>query len=405
MEPKTVKVAYLVNQYPQSSQSFIRREIAALERLGLEVARFTVRRWPERLVDDADRLEAERTRAVLDGGAWRLLRATLREAFTRPFAFFRAFRAATRIGLRSGRGVVVHWAYLAEACVLRRWFREAGIDRVHAHFGTNSTTVAMLCRLLGAPPYSFTVHGPEEFDKPEPLALGEKINLAAFVAAISDFGRSQLLRWCPHDQWEKAHVVRCGLDAMFLDGSPGPAPTSVQLVCVGRFSPQKGHLVLLAACARLAAEGINVHVKLVGDGELRDVVERRIAELKLERRVQILGWQTNAQVRQHILDSRALVLPSFAEGLPVVIMEALALRRPVISTSVAGIPELVESGVSGWLVTPGSVEALAQAMREALAAPAGRLAEMGEAGARRVAQRHNADIEAAKLAELFARTV
>lgn len=398
-----MKVAYLVNQYPQSSQSFIRREIAALEKLGIDVDRFTVRRWPGRLVDEADQREAARTRAVLDGGLGRLFLDTVRTAIARPLAFSRALRTATRIGRRSGRGVAVHWAYLAEACVLRRWFREAGIDRVHAHFGTNSTTVAMLCRLLGGPPYSFTAHGSEEFDKPEPLALGDKIHHAAFVVAISDFGRSQLLRWCPHDEWDKAHVVRCGLDAMFLDGPPAPPPSTNQLVCVGRLSAAKGQLLLLAACARLAAEGVDFRVKLIGDGELRDVIQERIGELKLSRRVEVLGWQTNAQVRAHILESRALVLPSFAEGLPVVIMEALALHRPVISTSIAGIPELVESGVTGWLVTPGNVEALAQAMREALAAPTDRLRRLGEAGARRVAERHDGATEAAKLASLFAK--
>ncbi|HKS16786.1 MAG TPA: glycosyltransferase family 4 protein [Planctomycetota bacterium] len=394
-------VAYLVNQYPQSSQSFIRREIAALEKLGVNVARFTVRRWPGQLVDEADRREAERTRAVLDGGAAGLAIALLRTAIASPVAFFKAWRAATRIGRRSGRGVIVHWAYLAEACVLRRWFRKAGVRHVHAHFGTNSTTVAMLCRILGGPPYSFTAHGPEEFDKPEPLALGEKTHRAAFVAAISEFGRSQVLRWCGHDQWDKVHVVRCGLDEMFLHAPPAPPPPSSQLVCVGRLSAQKGQLLLLAACARLAAEGVDVRVKMVGDGELRSVIENRIKELKLENRVQVLGWQSNVEVRRHLLESRALVLPSLAEGLPVVIMEALALRRPVISTSIAGIPELVENGVCGWVVTPGSVDALTRAMREALAAPVERLRDMGEAGARRVAERHDASTEAAKLAPLF----
>jgi colanic acid/amylovoran biosynthesis glycosyltransferase len=396
-----VKVAYLVNQYPQSSQSFIRREIAALEKLGLEVLRYTVRRWPGQLVDESDRREVDRTRAVLDGGSWRLIPAFFLAAITRPIAFFRALGAATRIGRRSGRGVILHWVYLAEACILARWFRSDGVGHVHAHFGTNSTTVAMLCRILGGPPYSFTAHGPEEFDKPEPLALEEKIRRAAFVAAISDFGRSQLLRWCSYEEWPKAHVVRCGLDAMFLNGSPVPPPTSTQFVCVGRLSAQKGQVVLLEACARLAEAGIDARVKLVGDGEMREVIERRIGELKLGDRVTLLGWQTNEQVRNHLLESRALVLPSFAEGLPVVIMGSLALRRPVISTSVAGIPELVETGVTGWLVTPGSVEALAQAMREALQAPVEKLRSMGEAGAERVARRHNADIEAARLADLL----
>jgi glycosyltransferase involved in cell wall biosynthesis len=259
----------------------------------------------------------------------------------------------------------------------------------------------MLCHVLGGPPYSFTVHGPEEFDKVKAIALEEKIQRSAFVVAVSSFGKSQLARWCSREQWSKIHVVHCGVDELFLTQTPSAVPDTPRLVCIGRLSEQKGHLLLVEAAGQLAAEGLQFRLVFVGDGPLRTQIETSIARLNLQDHIEITGWASNAEVQQQILESRAMVLPSFAEGLPVVIMEALALGRPVISTYVAGIPELVEPGTCGWLVPPGSVEALTAAMRTALQTPVEKLEQMGREGAVRVAQQHDAAIEAGKLAALF----
>jgi colanic acid/amylovoran biosynthesis glycosyltransferase len=394
-------IAYLVNQYPKVSHSFIRREIAGIEACGIQVARFSIRSCGSELVDEEDKRELEKTRFVLGIGKVGLLFALLRVAITRPIRFLSALWLMIQVGRKSDRGVLRHLAYLAEACVLLGWFSELGIAHVHAHFGTNSTTVAMLCRALGGPPYSFTVHGPEEFDKAEALALTEKIKRAAFVVAISSFGKSQLYRWCEHEQWSKIQVIHCGVDDMFLTQAPIPVPDQPRLVCVGRLCEQKGHLLLLEAAGQLVAEGLSFMLVLVGDGPLRTEIETMITRLGLQDHVEITGWASNSEVHQHILASRAMVLPSFAEGLPVVVMEALALSRPVISTYVAGIPELVEPEICGWLVPPGSVEALTNAMRTALQLPVEKLEQMGRVGAFRVAQQHDAAIEASKLAALF----
>lgn len=394
-------IAYLVNQYPKVSHSFIRREIAGIEACGIQVARFSIRSCGSELVDEEDKRELEKTRFVLGIGKVGLLFALLRVAITRPIRFLSALWLMLQVGRKSERGVLRHLAYLAEACVLLGWFSELGIAHVHAHFGTNSTTVAMLCRALGGPPYSFTVHGPEEFDKAEALALTEKIKRAAFVVAISSFGKSQLYRWCEHEQWSKIQVIHCGVDDMFLTQAPIPVPDQPRLVCVGRLCEQKGHLLLLEAAGQLVAEGLSFMLVLVGDGPLRTEIETMITRLGLQDHVEITGWASNSEVHQHILASRAMVLPSFAEGLPVVVMEALALSRPVISTYVAGIPELVEPEICGWLVPPGSVETLTNAMRTALQLPVEKLEQMGRVGAFRVAQQHDAAIEASKLAALF----
>jgi glycosyltransferase involved in cell wall biosynthesis len=201
--------------------------------------------------------------------------------------------------------------------------------------------------------------------------------------------------------WTKVHVVHCGVDSEYLDSSLAPIPSDPKLVCVGRLCAEKGQLLLLEALGQLKQRGLVCKLVLVGDGPLRGELEATIARLDLHNHVEITGWADSAQVRQAILEARALVLPSFAEGLPVVIMEALALGRPVISTYVAGIPELIVSEICGWLVPPGSIEELIIAMKKALQAPVEKLEQMGHTGAERVASCHNAMIESSKLAALF----
>jgi colanic acid/amylovoran biosynthesis glycosyltransferase len=396
-----MKIAYLVNQYPKISQSFIRREIAGIEASGIEVARFSIRLSPEEVVDEADKLELQKTQLILGAGIAGLLWALLQVAIAAPISFWQAFKLAWQMGWGSERGIIRHLAYLAEACVMRLWTAEQEITHIHAHFGTNPAAVAMLCQVLGGPAYSFTVHGPEEFDKVQAIDLPEKIKRAAFVVAVSSFGKSQLYRWCEHQQWSKIQLVRCGVDEMFLAQPYVPLPTEPRFVCVARLSEQKGHLLLVEAVSRLATEGLKFKVVLVGDGDLRSEIESLIDRLDLEDYIEITGWATNSQVQQQILASQVMLLPSFAEGLPVVIMEALALSRPAIGTYIAGIPELVEPGRCGWLVPSGSVEALTSAMRAALLAPVEELAAMGKLGAKRVRQHHNAALEAQKLVALF----
>ena len=400
------RVAYLINHYPKVSHSFIRREMLAIERQGISVLHIAVRGWDDVLVDPADQAERLRTRYVLAQGFGGPLLSALRLALTRPARWLAAARLALSMWRRSDRTLIHHLAYLVEACHVVGWLADERIAHLHAHFGTNPADVAMLVRALGGPPYSFTVHGPEEFDRPQALGLSEKSRRAAFVIAISSFGRSQLYRWMPQADWGKAQVVHCGLESSFHQVS-APALTSAsapaaRLVCVGRLCEQKGQLLLVRAVHRVVAAGTPLELVLAGDGEMRDEIEALIDQLALRPHVRITGWIGSEQVRDEILAARALVLPSFAEGLPVVIMEAMALRRPVITTYVAGIPELVRDGENGWLVPAGDIDALALAIEACLAAPADALLRMGEAAHARVLARHDIDHEAAKLAALFA---
>ena len=401
-----MKVAYLVNQYPKVSHTFIRREILALERQGVSVARFALRGWDAEVKGAEDLAERARTRHILREGLPRLLGRALRRSFASPVRAWRALRGAWQMSRHAERSWPYHLMYFVEACTLADWLEQDGIDHVHAHFGTNSTEVALLAHLLGGPSYSFTVHGPEEFDKPRFLHLTRKIRDAAFVVAISSYGRSQLWRWLPAGDWEKVEVVHCALEKSFFQAADEVvAQPSRRLVNVGRLCAQKGQLLLVEAAALLKKEGEDFALVLAGDGEMREPIEAAIRRHGLESRVRITGWVDSATVRAEMLQARALVLPSFAEGLPVVIMEAMAVGRPVVTTRIAGIPELVRAGVDGWLVAPGDIVQLKQAMLECLQASPERLLEMGKAANAQVRLRHDADVEAAKLKGLFEKSL
>ena len=394
-------VAYLVNQYPKVSHTFIRREILALERRGVTVHRFAIRGWDAEVVDPVDRDERDRTRYVLKDGLGPLAVAVVRVFARGPGAALRAMRAALAMSRRSVRPWPYHLVWFAHACRLRLWLEGTGVTHLHAHFGTNSADVAHLLGLLGGPPYSFTVHGADESDNARVLSFPRKVAAARFVVTVSRYTRAQMMRQLPSRDWPKLKVVHCGLEEDFFAAEPAPQPAQPMLLCIGRLCVEKGHGTLLDAIAALGRP--EVRVVLAGDGELRAQIEAMIAKLGLGSQVRITGWIDSAEVRRLIGEATAVVQPSLMEGLPVVLMEAMAQGRPVVSTFIAGIPELVEQGRTGWLVPAGDAEALARALAEVLDTSAVRLDEMGRAGIARARTRHHIDTEAGRLAALFAR--
>ncbi len=392
-------IAYLVNQYPTVSHTFVRRELQALERLGFSITRVSIRDTKPSLVDPLDVAESGKTQVLLSAPkcSW----AMLRMAFLRPFRFISAFACVMRLWRDAGYGAPRQMAYLAEACRLADMARTLGFEHIHAHFGTNSAAVALLCKVLGGPPFSFTVHGPEEFDRATTESLREKVAAARFVVVISSFGRSQLQRWCDRKDWNKIEVVRCGLDGSYLDQQPLPISSPNRLVCVARLSEQKGLFTLIEAAIRLTAQTNDFELVLVGEGPLRAELQRAVESSSARDCVRFIGAQTQEQVQQWILSSRCFVLPSYAEGLPVVIMEAFVLARPVIASYIAGVPELVIAEENGWLVPAGSVDELIVAMHEALERPVEQLYEMGLRGRERVMRSHHIDQNARQLATLL----
>lgn len=393
-------LAYLTNVYPKPSHTFIRSEIAALERNGIPVRRLTVRSCAEALIDPEDVAEAARTTVLLDRGGRLVLAALLTTALRSPRRFAAALGMALQTTKRGGLGTIRAFAYLGEACLLARISRADGIGHVHVHFGTNPAAVAMLSARLGGPSYSMTVHGPDELDEPRQLCLAEKMAAARFTVAISSFGRAQLIRWASPEDWERIKVIPCAVAPGFLAQTPKAARRPPRtIVFVGRLSAQKGIPLLLDAAAELMRES-PFELRIIGGGELCDWVDARLDELGIRDNVKLLGWRSSSGVKREIEAARALVLPSFAEGLPVVLMEALALGRPVIATAVAGTPELVDQ-LCGWLIPAGSTEALVEAMRACLAAEPECLAAMARTGRERVEMRHDPDRNAAALGYLL----
>ena len=398
-----VRLAYLCNLYPAVSHSFVRREIEGVEKAGHQVHRFSLRPAHGDLKDEADLREAERTEVVLGKGVGRLFLSALIRCASRPVTSMRALGAAYRLSGTGLKAKAKHAAYWLEAAWLVRRLEQLNVEHLHAHFGTNPAAVALIARAFGGPPFSFTVHGPDEFDAPLALSLPAKIGAASFVVAISSYGRSQLMRWSKPEHWDKLELIRCGLGSDFLEVSTVLVPeTSSAFVCVARLSAQKGLSLLIAASDRLRRAGEGFTLTIIGDGELRGALDAEIRRRGLEDCVMLAGVCTSAEIRDHLVKARAFVLPSFAEGLPVVLMEALALSRPVIATSIAGIPELVDEEC-GWLIPAGSEEALAVAMAEALGASRGALSSMGAIGRDRVRQMHDAGRNAVRLVEAISK--
>jgi len=402
-----MKIGYFTNQYPKVSHSFIRREILALEKIGTSVSRYALKSNLNELVDKNDIEEYRKTKFILSTSKLNILKTCFSILINKPLLWMKTFLLTNKIGLKSERGLFRHYIYFLEACTLSEWVEKDNIQHLHAHFGTNSAAISLLTSKLSKIPYSFTVHGPEEFDKPNFISLPEKIKNAAFVIAISSFGKSQLYRLIDNQYWDKIKVVHCGLEASFfeLKKDKDDNTEQAQIICIGRLCEQKGQLLLIDALNVVNKRKINFNLKLIGDGEMRGVIESKIEKYKLTNHVTITGWMNSNQIKHEIQQSQFTVLPSFAEGLPVVIMESMSLEKPVISTYIAGIPELIENDVNGWMVPAGDTELLADAIQKALNKDRDTLKEIGIKAREKAIKRHNIDIEAKKLHSHFISSV
>lgn len=399
-------IAYLTGFYARAGDTFIRREVEELRRLGWDVHTFSIRRADssEQVSDDIRREQAS-TKYILEQSVWSLIRAFIAMTLKHPLRMLRSINQARQIRWPGLKALIWHFIYLIEAAYLAEQLIKNDIKLLHNHIAMNSGTVALFAATLADIPFSMTVHGPHEFFDSKHWGLGQKIAASGMTACISHFGKSQCMLFSRSEAWSKLHVVRCGLDRTFFDEIV-PAPSDVRrLIYIGRLDPEKGLLVLLDAMARMRNRGIEFELVIVGDGTVRAEAEAFVEQSKLQETVQFVGWKGSQEVKHLLLESRALILTSYAEGLPVVLMEAMALQRPVIATHIAGIPELVEHGLNGWLVPASSVDDLMNVMCEALETPVETLAKMGNAGRARVMERHSIVTEVGKLNELFERLI
>ena len=396
----TGPLLYLTGEYPRATDTFIQREVAALRAQGITVMTASIRRTgPEHLVGEEQIAEAAQTFHVLEAAKHplRLAAAKLR-LLRHPGRFFRAFALAWRTAPGGLRNWLWQMFYFAEAIMLADHMQRHGVRHLHNHIAKASCTVAMLASELSGIPYSFTIHGPDIFFAPDHWRLDEKIARARFVACISEFCRAQAMIFSDRALWDKLHIVHCGIDPARYDPAPRQGPP--HLTFVGRLAAVKGVPVLLEALSFLKGELPRLRVTLIGDGPERARLEQDAADLGLRDVVDFAGYRSQSEVARALKVTDALVLPSFAEGVPVVLMEAMAAGRPVITTGVAGVSELVEHGKSGFLVPPGDAQRLAQAIRAVLADPDRRI-EMGRTGRTRVVEDFDIGKEAAWLGRLF----
>ena len=393
-------VAYLVAHYPAVSHTFIDREIGGLRARGVRIDTLSVRPAAEAdLLTEEDRRAARETFTILPPRPLRFARAHARALARDASAYAGTLVAALRMGGRSPRDTLWQLFYFAEAILAWDELDRRGIRHVHAHFANVATAIAMLAARYGGLSWSFTMHGPTEFDDVTRYALADKVRAASFVAVIGHYARSQLMKLVEPEHWEKLRIVRCGVDTERfapVDRGDRPAHAPLEVLCVGRLVPDKGQGILLEALAALRAGGTDARLTLVGDGPDRAGLEARTRELGLDGAVTFTGSVGQDRIRDHYAAADVFCLPSFAEGIPVVLMEAMATGLPVVTTQIMGIPELV----ADMLVPPGDVAALHDALA-ALAADPARRAALGEAGRARVVEAFRIEDAAAALEPLL----
>jgi colanic acid/amylovoran biosynthesis glycosyltransferase len=401
-EDRPIHLAYLASEYPATSLTFVLREVRALRAMNFAIATAAINRPSQRAdLTTAEREETAGTFFIKQVGVGGAARAHMRTIASMPLAYLRGLRFALGLGGGKPTDLLYSMFYFTEALVLGLWLQDQGTSHLHVHFANPASMVGLIASRVFGVGFSLTVHGPDEFFDIHGQHLAEKIAGAAFVICIGTFARSQLMKIAPPSSWHKFAVVPLGVDPEIF--RPRPAPTggeSFNLLCVGRLVPAKGQHILLAALDRLTKSGRKVNLCLVGDGPDRASLEREARCRGLAGHVTFAGAVNQDQIRQYYGAANAFVLPSFAEGIPVVLMEAMAMEIPCVSTMIAGVPELIRDGIDGLLVMPSDDRALAHAI-ERLIDDEGLRHRLALAGRRRVLEKYNLSENIVTLAGLF----
>ena len=394
-------MAYLVSRYPAVSHTFILREVQRLRALGHTIFTASINP-PDRVPETMEAYEGQEARQtffVKAQGGLGALASLLYWLLRSPLQLWRTLGLGW--GLGKGGSRLYGLAYVVEAAILARWMQQHQLQQLHVHFGNAGATVGVLVKRLTGCHLSYTIHGPDEFDDIGGQHLPLKMQEAAQVVCISQFAKGQLMRISHPDHWSKLQVCRLGVDpAQFTYAARTGDKATVQLLCVGRLAPAKGQTLLVQACARLRDEGFDFALTLVGDGPDRPRLAQLIAQLGLERHIDMTGALNQVAVRGYFDRADIFVLPSLAEGIPVVLMEAMSCGVPCVSTPVNGIPELIEHERSGLLAMPGDVESLTLQLRRLIQEPALRHA-LAAAAQTKVLADFDLERNVGKLSQLF----
>jgi len=367
------KIAYVIGTYPSLTKTFIDREVLEARRLGLPLELIAIRRPATDEFSPEVRALIAETRYLLPAPLGALCRAHARFALRRPRAYFGTLRyllTRRHPTLRARAKTVLHFG---KGVLAAAWRDEAGIAHVHAHFADRAAVVAIVVSELLGKPYIVTAHAADIYRSP--VFLRDKLARATFATTCTAFNKSHLER----STGRPVELVYHGLDFASLD-APHERSASRErpplLLAVGQLRAKKGFSYLLRACARLREQGVAFRCEIVGDGPERERLAELVAQLEIEDCVTLAGALPNARVLERYPDATLFVLPSVVapdgdrDGIPNVILEAMAFGVPVVATDVSGIPEAVRDGETGRLVRSASAEALAEAIGGLLADPA-----------------------------------
>lgn len=397
-----VKLGYLISQYPALNHTFILHEVRSLRRAGFDVHTVSVRR-PDRPLDKLSAEESDeqrRTFSIFGAGPWHAAVTNLTALLRQPLRYCRGLWFAWRLSRGTPRLLVSYTFYFLEAVVAGEYFRRHGVTFVHTHF--SSTVLLILARVFPIR-YSLTAHGSGEFDDVVGFHMAEKVAGASFVATISHYGSSQVMRASDPSHWHKVKVLPLGIDLQtFAPRTPRQrtADDPFRLVFVGRLAPAKAPHMLVDAVDTLRSQGRNVELTVVGDGPTRAPLESYIASRGLKSWVHLVGACNHDRVADYYAQSDAFVLTSFAEGVPVVLMEAMAMELPCVSTWITGIPELIDNGTEGLLVPPASPQHIVTAVARLMDDPALALS-VGRQGRNKITSSYDLARNVERLAFVF----
>ncbi len=390
------KVAYLLSQYPAVNHVFMLREVRFLRQLGMDIQVASIRN-PDRdpaQMTTAEREEAQCTYYVKSAGLSRLARAHVHTFVSRPGRYIRGLAGALRADKLYGL------FYFVEAVVVGDWMRRQELSHVHTHY---ASTVGVLVRRIFPVTLSITFHGPVEFQDPAGSRLAEKVQACLFCCAISQYGVSQLMYACGYPEWPKLELTPLGVDPTGFPPQPFRAsPATFQIICVGRLAAVKGQHLLIAAMATLVREGRHIRLRFAGDGPDRAALQRDVEHHGLAESISFAGNVNQDELLDLYRESDALVLSSFAEGLPVVLMEAMAMEIPCVAPWVNGIPEIITHETDGLLVAPGNAQALARAI-DRLMDDAEFRRTLGQNARQKIQEKFDLRLNTERLADVFRR--
>ena len=370
----TRALAYLISTYPTLSMTFVLREVLALRALGFRVETASINA-PDRPIEAltaVEAAEARNTYCVKQHGLAGATVAKLQTVFGNFGGYWRGVGLAFRLAGLDLRRLYLNLMYFIEALMVGQWMKRKGLRHLHVHLASQAASVGLFVRTVFGFGYSLTVHGPDEFYDAGRQMLAEKIRAADFLCCISSFARSQLMKLSPYDHWSKFVVSPLGVDPETFAPRPPraapegfetrPAPETFEILCVGRLIPAKGQHILIDAVEQLTQEGRQVRFRLVGSGPDEASLREHAARSTARECIVFEGAINQDRIRNYYAAADAFCLPSFAEGLPVVLMEAMAMEIPCVTTYIAGIPELIRDGVDGLLAPPSDLDALVTAL-------------------------------------------